>query len=239
MSYGSEFSVSVHPQAASTAREARTYTPGTRRRVSSSAVSTPHMSGARRSSGGHAWPSSGAFRRCAPPDRAGGPRQAARFAHTRPHTWHTGRMPACLTGGRWWGIEGGGGKVHESRGGDISRGRPVGGRSDRAGLPGCADAWRPPAALGGVARSRGRSPHSRPAPASRTHRGETPRGTPPRGTAPCATARLGRSRRPVATAAQGEGTTCCEGRDRPNGGGGRRRASRWTAITRTRLQPPA
>ena len=127
----------------------------------------------------------------------------------------------------------------ESRGGDISRGRPVGGRSDRAGLPGCADAWRTTAALGGVARPRGRSPHSRPAPASRTHRWRTPSRTPPRGSAPCATARLWRSRRPAAAPAQGEDATRRDGGDRPTGGSRRRRQSRGAAITRTRIPMPS
>ena len=131
--------------------------------------------------------------------------------------------------------------MHESRGGDISRGRPVGGRSDRAGLPGCADAWRPPAALGGVARSRGRSTHSRPAPASRTHRWRTPSRTPPRGTAPCATAWRWLSRLAAAAAppAQGEEATGRDGGDRPTGVGGRRRAARAAAITRTRIPMPS
>ena len=82
-----------------------------------------------------------------------------------------------------------------------------------------------------VARARGRPPHSRPAPGSRTHRWRTPSRTPPRGTAPCATARLWRSRRPAATPAQGAEAMG----DQANGGGGRRRESRWAAITRTRI----
>ena len=128
----------------------------------------------------------------------------------------------------------------ESRGGDISRDRPVGGRSDRAGLPGCADAWRTTAALGPVARSRGRAPHSRPAPASRPHRWRTPSGTPRRGSAACATAWRGRSRRPAATRAQRKEARWGNGGDRPiDGGGRRRRAARWAAITRTLIPPPA
>ena len=122
-----------------------------------------------------------------------------------------------------------------SRGGRATaRGRPVGGPGDRAGLPGCADAARSRAAAGAVARARGRPPHSRPAPASRTHhRWRTPSRTPPRGTAPCATARLWRSRRPAATPTQGEEAMG----DQVNGGGGRRREFRWAAITRTRIPP--
>ena len=141
---------------------------------------------------------------------------------------------------RWSSIEGAGGKVHPSRpGGDIARGRPVGGPGDRAGLPGCAGAarWRP--AVGPVARSRGSAPRSRPAPASRTHRGGTPSRTPPRGSAACATARLWRSRLPAAPSAEGEGATWRDVGDRPTGVGGRRRASRGAGITRTRIPPPA
>ena len=119
-------------------------------------------------------------------------------------------------------------------GGDAARGRPVGGPGDQAGLPGCADAARSPAAVDGVARSRGSSPHSRPAPGSRTHRGRTPSRTPPRGAAPCATAWLWRSRRPASPPAPGR-----DGGDRPPGVRGRRRASRWAAITRTRIPTPS
>ena len=91
------------------------------------------------------------------------------------------------------------------------------------------------------ARSRGSAPHSRPAPASRTHRGRTPSRTPPRGTAPCATAWLWLSRLAAAAAppAQGAEATWRDGGDRPTGVGGRRRAARWAAITRARRQPPS
>ena len=102
--------------------------------------------------------------------------------------------------------------MHPSRGGDTARGRPVGGPGDRAGLPGCADAWRSRAVVGAVARSRGSDPHSRPAPGSRTRRGRTPSRTPPRGTAPCATAWLWRSHRPASPPAPGR-----DGGDRPPG----------------------
>ena len=125
--------------------------------------------------------------------------------------------------------------MHPSRGGDTARGRPVGGPGDRAGLPGCADAWRSRAVVGAVARSRGSDPHSRPAPGSRTRRGRTPSRTPPRGNAPCATAWLWRSRRPASPPAPGEAATGRDGGDRPPGVRGRRRASRWAAITRTRI----
>ena len=175
-----------------------------------------------------------------PIDALGDRRSRCHPTHTRPHRWHTGRIPTCLTGGAMVVDQGGGGKVHPSRaGGDAARGRPVGGPGDRAGLPGCADAWRSPAALGGVARSRGSDPHSRPAPASRTHRGETPSGTQPRGSASCATARLWLSRRPAAAPAQGEEATGRDGGDRPTGGRGRRRAARGAAITRTRIPTPS
>ena len=125
--------------------------------------------------------------------RGDAPASSRPAAPTRGHTRGTRAGSGASAGvGRWWGIEGSGGKVHESRGGDILRGRPVGGRSDRAGLPGCADAWRTPAALGGVARPGGRSPHSSAAPGSRTHRCRTPSRTPPRGTAPSARPRAAR-----------------------------------------------
>ena len=103
------------------------------------------------------------------------------------------------------------------------------------GLPGCADAWRSRAVVGAVARSRGSDPHSRPAPGRRTRRGRTPSRTPPRGTAPCATAWLWRSHRPASPPAPGEAATGRDGGDRPPGVRGRRRASRWAAITRTRI----
>ena len=124
-------------------------------------------------------------------------------------------------------------------GGGAARGRPVGGPGDQAGLPGCADAARSPAAVGAVARSRGSSPHSRPAPGSRTHRWRTPSRTPPRGTAPCATPRLWPSPLHAATPAQREEATWRDVGDRPTGVGGRRRASRWAAITHTRIPTPA
>ena len=124
-------------------------------------------------------------------------------------------------------------------GDDAARGRPVGGPGDQAGLPGCADAARSPAAVGAVARSRGSSPHSRPAPGSRTHRWRTPSRTPPRGTAPCATPRLWPSPLPTATPAQREEATWRDGGDQPTGVGGRRRASRCAAITHTRIPTPA
>ena len=124
-------------------------------------------------------------------------------------------------------------------GGGAARGRPVGGPGDRAGLPGCADAARSPAAVGAVARSRGSDPHSTPAPGSRTHRCRTPSRSPPRGTAPCATPRLWPSPRHTAPAAPCEEATWRDGGDRPTGVGGRRRASRWAAITHTRIPTPA
>ena len=132
--------------------------------------------------------------------------------------------------------------MHPSRaGGDTARGRPVGGPGDRAGLRRYADAWRSRPAVDGVARSRGSAPHSRPAPANRTRRCRTPSRTPSRGTAPCATAWLWLSRlaAAAATSAQGEAATWRDGGDRPTGVGGRRRASRWAAITRTRRPTPA
>ena len=156
-------------------------------------------------------------------------------APTRAHT--RGRRaggPRARRGVRWSWIAGAAWKVYPSRaGGDTARGRPVGGPGDRAGLPGCADAARSRAAAGAVARARGRPPHSRPAPASRTHRWRTPSRTPPRGTAPCATARLWRSRRPAVTPTQGAEAMG----DQANGGGGRRREFRWAAITRTGIPP--
>ncbi len=118
-------------------------------------------------------------------------------------------------------------------GGGAARGRPVGDPGDRAGLPGCADAARSPAAVDGVARSRDSDPHSRPAPGSRTHRWRTPCRTPPRGTAPCATPRLWPSPLHAAPAAPCEEAAWRDGGDRPTGVGVRRRASRWAAITRT------
>ena len=132
--------------------------------------------------------------------------------------------------------------MHPSRaGGDTARGRPVGGPGGRAALRRSADACRSRAAVDGVARSRGSAPHSRPAPASRTHRWRTPSRTPPRGSAPCATAWLWLSRlaAAAATPAQGAEATWRDGGDRPTGVGGRRRAARWAAITRARRQPPA
>ena len=123
-------------------------------------------------------------------------------------------------------------------GGGAARGRPVGGPGDRAGLPGCADAARSRGAVDGVVRSRGSSPHSTPAPGSRTHRWRTPSRTPPRGTAPCATPRLWPSPRHAAPAAPCEEATWRDGGDRPTGVGGRRRASRWAAITHTRIPTP-
>ena len=118
-------------------------------------------------------------------------------------------------------------------GDDAARGRPVGGPGDRAGLPGCADAARSPAAGGAVARAHGSAPHSTPAPGSRTHRGRTPSRTPRRGTAPCATPRLWPSPLHAAPAAPCEEATWRDGGDRPTGVGRRRPASRWAAITRT------
>ena len=138
---------------------------------------------------------------------------------------------------RWSWIEGALGKVHPSRaGGDTARGRPVGGPGGRAALRRSADAARSRPAVDGVARSRGSAPHSRPAPASRTHRGRTPSRTPPCGTPPCATAWLWRSRlaAAAATPAQGGEATWWDGGSRPIGGGGQRRAARRAAITRTR-----
>ena len=141
---------------------------------------------------------------------------------------------------RWLWIEGGGGKVHPSRaGGDTARGRPVGGPGDRAGLRRYADAWRSRPAVDGVARSRGSAPHSRPAPANRTRRCRTPSRTPSRGSAAFATPRLWPSPRHAAAPARCEEATWRAVGDRPNGGGGRRRESRWAAITRTRIPTTA
>ena len=174
-----------------------------------------------------------------PIDALGDRRSRCHPTHTRPHRWHTGRIPTCLTGGEMVVDRGGGGKVHESRGGDISRGRPVGGPGDRAGLPGCAGAARLRPAGVAVARARGSERHSTPAPGSRLHRWRTPPGTPPSGSAPCATARPWRSRRPAAVPAQGAEATGRDGGDRPTGVGGGRRAARWAAITRTRIPTPS
>ena len=167
------------------------------------------------------------------------PRRHATRAHTR---GTRAGWPRARRVRRWLWIEGAEWKVYPSRaGGDIARGRPVGGPGDQAGLPRCADAGRSRAAVGAVARPRGSDPHSRPAPGSRTHRGRTPSRTPPRGTAPCATARLWRSRlaAAAATPAPGEEATWRDGGNRPTGMGGRRRAARGAAITRTRSPTPA
>ena len=78
--------------------------------------------------------------RPAPRTSRGGDAAPGAASGTRPHPpTHEAHRPvrgASAGVGRWWGIEGGGGKVPESRGGDTARGRPVGGPGDRAGLPG-------------------------------------------------------------------------------------------------------
>ena len=166
--------------------------------------------------------------------------QAPTGAHTR--GTRAGWLRAARRVMRWSWIEGARGKVHPSRaGGDTARGRPVGGPGGRAALRRSADAARSRPAVDGVARSRGSAPHSRPAPASRTHRGRTPSRTPPRGTAPCATAWLWLSRLAAAAATPAPGAEAMwrDGGDRPTGVGGRRRAARWAAITRARRQPPS
>ena len=163
---------------------------------------------------------------------APGPSSARPHAPTHEAHGPAGRVPDGWCDGR--GSRGARGKVHPSRGGDTARGRPVGGPGDQAGLPGCADAARSRPAVDGVARSRGSAPHSRPAPASRTRRCRTPPGTPPRGSAAFATPRLWPSPRHAAAPARCDEATWRDVGDRPNGVGGRRRASGRAAITRTR-----
>ena len=178
------------------------------------------------------------FQRPAPPCRAGWPLVVSPHTPTQEAHGPDGRGPDGECDGR--GSRGPGGRC--IRHAPVATPRALGSLAVPVIEPAfhaTTGAARSRAAVGAVARSRGSDPHSRPGPGSRTHRGRTPSRTPSRGTAPCATARLWRSRRPAAPSAQGEGATRRDVGDRPNGVGGRRRASRWAAITRARLQTPA